>query len=378
MKIKSIRCHIVGEQRNFFFVVVETDNGLIGVGEGGVTWREQAMAGFVEALKPSLIEQDPRRIEHLWQLMFRGGFFPANRIGAAAISAIDIALWDIKAQALGIPVYELFGGRVRDRVVCYPHAVGEDVDSLVTHAQQLVRDGWQFIRFNMPPENGNQFEPGPKVQECIDRFAALRKAVGPDIELIVDVHTRLDPPQAITLCRALEPWRPFFIEDPLRSENPTSLRKLVQRIGVPIAMGEQYATKWEFRPIIEEELTDYARIDVCIVGGLTEARKVAGWCETHYIPIAPHNPLGPVSTAACLHLDLATSNFAVQECARIPGEVLPELFPRQVPFANGYMLPPDVPGLGVEIDESQVHRYPPIAGGDCPRLARNDGTFTNW
>ena len=142
-------------------------------------------------------------------------------------------------------------------------------------------------------------------------------------------------------------------------------------------MGEQYATKWEFREPIENDWIDFARIDVCNVGGLTEARKIAGWCETHYLPIAPHNPLGPVSTAACLHLDLATSNFAVQECARIPGEVLAELFPVQIPFKDGHLLPPTLPGLGVEFNESAVADFPPVAG-DCPRLSRPDGAFTNW
>jgi len=146
---------------------------------------------------------------------------------------------------------------------------------------------------------------------------------------------------------------------------------------VPIAMGEQYATKWEFREAVENRWIDFARIDVCNVGGLTEARKIAGWCETQYIPIAPHNPLGPVSTAACLHLDLATSNFAVQETARVPGEILPNLFPVQVPFRDGHLLPPDRPGLGVEMDESLVRQYPPVEG-DCPRLSRPDGSFTNW
>jgi galactonate dehydratase len=142
-------------------------------------------------------------------------------------------------------------------------------------------------------------------------------------------------------------------------------------------MGEQYATKWQFREAIENDWIDFARVDLCLAGGLTEALKIAGWCQTHYIAVAPHNPLGPVSTAACLHLDLATPNFAVQECARIPGEVLPVMFPQQVPFAAGHLLPGEAPGLGVEIDEAAVDHYPPIQG-DCPRLQRDDGGFTNW
>lgn len=377
MKITDIRCHIVGEARNFLFVVVETDEGIIGVGEGGITWREPAMAGFVAALKPSLVGQDPMRTEHLWQVMYRCGFFPPGRTGAAAISAIDIALWDIKAKKLDVPLYELLGGLVRDRVVCYPHVVGETPAEVAADAKAKVAEGWQFARFNLP-ERGDVLDRRAAVRDGVEHVAAVRKAVGPEIELIIDAHTRLDPVDAITLCRELEPLRPYFVEDPIRCENPGSLARLDRKVHVPIAMGEQYGSKWEFREAIENEWIDYARIDVCNVGGLTEAIKVAHWCETHSIYVAPHNPLGPVSTAACLHLDLALTNFAVQELARMPGEVLPTLFPKQVTFADGHLRPPTEPGLGVVIDEAAVADLPPIEGGDCPRLHRPDGSFTNW
>ena len=365
------------QQVGRFFVVVETDEGLQGVGEGGITWREAAMEGFVQALTPSLLGEDPLRTEHLWQVMSRCGFFPPGKIGAAAISAIDIALWDIKAQALGVPLYQLLGGLVRERVVCYPHIAAESAAELAAAAREKVEQGWKFVRFDLPSE-GELFEPRVAVRRGIEQFAAVREAVGAEIEIIMDVHTRLDTTEAITLCREIEPLRPYFIEDPVRSENASALGKLVQAVHVPIAMGEQYASKWEFRQVVQEQWIDFARIDLCIVGGMTEAIKVAHWCETNYIPVAPHNPLGPVSTAACLHLDLAISNFAVQECARMPGEVLSELFPQQVTFDSGYLLPPTEPGLGVTIDENAVKQYPPIEGGDCPRLQRRDGSFTNW
>lgn len=376
MKISSIRTHVVGEERPFLFVVVETSDGVIGVGEAGITWREAAVAGFIEALTPSLIGQDPTRIEHLWQLMLRCGFFPGGRIGAAAISAIDIALWDIHARSLGVPVYQLLGGLVRERVACYPHVPDGRISAMTEEATRLVEAGWKFVRFNLPSQ-GDQLEPNVSVRQGVELVTAMREAVGPDIGVIIDVHTRLDPADAVTLCRQLEPLNPFFVEDPVRCENAAAIGRLRQHTSVPIAMGEQFATKWEFREPIERDWIDFCRLDLCIVGGLTEARKIAGWCETHYIPIAPHNPLGPVSTAACLHLDLATSNFAVQECARIPGQVLPDLFPLQIPFQDGFMLPPTTPGLGIEIDESAAGKYPVVVG-DCPRLQRADGTFTNW
>lgn len=376
MKITSVRTIIVGEVRPFLFVIVETECGLTGIGEAGITWREKAIAGFIEALTPSLVGQDPRRIEHLWQVMLRCGFFPGGRIGAAAISAIDLALWDIKGKALGVPVYELLGGLVRERVACYPHIDDAEFPAMFDQCRQRVEAGWQFVRFNFPSD-GDVLEPRIAVRRGVELVTGVREAVGPDIGIIIDVHTRLDPVDAVTLCRQLEPLNVFFVEDPVRCENPAAIGRLRQHTNVPVAMGEQYATKWEFREAVENDWIDYCRVDLCIAGGLTEARKIAGWCETHYIAIAPHNPLGPVSTAACLHLDLATSNFAVQECARIPGEVLSDLFPVQVPFDRGNMLPPTAPGLGVEIDESAISRYP-VMDGDCPRLQRADGSFTNW
>lgn len=379
MKITSVTPYAVGEDRNFLFVVVETDEGLRGVGEAGITWQEPAVAGYVQTLAQQLIGEDPFRTEHLWQVMFRSGFFPANRIGAAAISAVDIALWDIKAQALGVPLYQLLGGKVRERVACYPHVKADTPEALQETAQKAVAEGWKFIRLELRPEADEQvLESTSAVRRCVEDFGAVRKAVGEEIEITVDVHTRLDPPEAIHLCRQLEPFRPYFVEDPLRMENFESFRKLARHVHVPLAAGEQYATKWEFRQQIEEDLIDYARIDLCIVGGITEALKVAGWCETHYIKLAPHNPLGPVSTAACLHLDLATSYFGVQELPRLPGKVLADLFPVQVPYEAGHLLPPTQPGLGVEIDLDALTKYPPLVAGACPLLRRDDGSFTNW
>lgn len=365
-----------GGNRNFFFVKVETDTGHYGIGEGGLTWREYACAEAVNHFKPLLIGQDAGRIEHLWQLMFRGGFFPADRVIASAIAAIDIALWDLRGKELGVPVYQLLGGLVRDKVVCYPHAVGATPDEVAAHSKELVDAGWKFIRFGVP-SNGDLFEPSREVRHAVRMFAAIREAVGEDVEIIIDAHTRLDPPEAVQLCRALEPYRPYFVEDPIRSENMHSFHQLARHVAVPLAAGEQFATKWEFRELIEEELIQYCRADVSICGGITETRKVAAWCETHYIPLALHNPLGPVSTAASLHIDLAAPLFGVQELARVPGSVLPEVFPVQVPFADGHLLPPTAPGLGVEFNEDAAKEFP-CQPGNSPRLHRADGSFTNW
>jgi len=377
MKITNIKSFPVwGGNRNFFFVKVETDAGIYGIGEGGITWRELAAAACVDHLKPLLIGEDPSQIEHLWQLMFRGGFFPAGRIACSAISAIDIALWDIRGKVLGVPVYDLLGGLVRKKVVCYPHIGGESPEQLANNAIKMADQGWRFVRWGTPTE-GDILEPSKAARQTLKQCDAVRTALGDDIEILIDVHTRLDPQHVIPLCRSLEQFHPYFIEDPLRSENVKTYHQMARHVSVPLAVGEQFATKWEFRELIEEELMQYARIDVCIVGGLTEARKVANWCETHYIDIAPHNPLGPVSTAACLHLDLATSNFGVQELPRQPGTILPEVFPVQVSFEDGHLLPPTSPGLGIDFNEEAALASDYQEGGS-PRISRPDGTFTNW
>ena len=379
MKIRDIECYPVwGGHRNFLFVVVDTDEGLYGVGEAGITGRELAVIGAVEHFKPLLIGQDAMNTEHIWQMLFRGGFFPAQRILTAAISAIDIALWDIKGKALGVPIYDLLGGKVRDKVVCYPHNTGHsyEIEPLIESCLQTKEEGWKFVRWGLP-QDGEILEPRRAVLASIKQMYAVREAVGDDIELTFDVHTRLDLPDALWLCREVEAARPYFIEDPLRSENPDSFKTLRPRTQVPLAAGEQFNSKWEFRQLIEEEWIDYARIDLCIAGGFTEARKIAGWCETHYIKLAVHNPLGPVSSAACLQLNLATPNFGVQEQPRKTGEVLTDVVPVQPEWRDGYLLAPTLPGLGVEFDREAAQKHP-FDMTEPPHLRREDGSFTNW
>lgn len=379
MKITNIEAIPVwGGFRNFLFVVVDTDEGISGIGEAGITGRELAVMGAIEHFKPLLTGLDPFHTEHIWQMLFRGGFFPAQRILTAAISAIDVALWDIKGKALELPIYELLGGRVRDKVIGYPHNSGHgtDTSALVDSCLQTKVAGWKFVRWGMPQE-GNIFEPGRAVRFAIKQFQAVREAVGDEIEITFDVHTRLDLPDAVWLCQEAEPFRPYFIEDPLRSENPDSFKTLRGRTRVPLAAGEQFSSKWEFRQMIEEEWIDYARIDLAIVGGFTEAKKIAGWCETHYIKLALHNPLGPVSTAACLQLNLCCPNFGVQEQPARPGTMLTDVFPVQSDWEDGYLLPSDRPGLGIEFDREAAKKHP-FQMADLPHLNRLDGSFTNW
>jgi galactonate dehydratase len=380
MKITAITCYPVwAGSRNFLFVVIDTDEGIYGVGESGLTGRELAVIGVIDHFRPLLIGQDATRIEHLWQMLSRGGFFPHGRIAGSAIAAVDIALWDIKGKALGVPVYDLLGGRVRDKVACYCHLTGghrPGTAGLVEDAQERLAEGWKFVRWGLPNE-GELIEPGRAVRQSIEQFRAMREALGNEIELCFDIHTRLSPADSILLCREAASFRPYFMEDPIRSESPQGLRLLREKIDVPLAVGEQFASKWEFRELIDGDLIDYARIDLCIAGGLTEGKKIAGWCEGHYIDIAVHNPLGPVATAACVQFNLAIPNFGVQEQPRQPGTVLTDVVTNQPKWKDGYILAPMAPGLGIEFDRKAAAAHP-FQMAELPHLHREDGSFTNW
>jgi galactonate dehydratase len=250
------------------------------------------------------------------------------------------------------------------------------VGPLVESCLQTMEEGWKFVRWGLS-QQGHILEPRQAVRNAIRQFQAVREAVGDEVELCFDVHTRLDLPEAVWLCNEVAPYAPFFIEDPLRSENPDSFKTLRPRTTVPLAAGEQFSSKWEFRQLIEEEWIDYARIDLCIVGGLTEAWKIAGWCETHYIKLATHNPLGPISSAACLQLNLAAPLVGVQEQPRKPGTALTDVVPVQPEGEDGYLLAPTRPGLGVEFDRQAAQAHP-FQMAELPHLQQPDGSFTNW
>ena len=388
MEVTQIKNFPISDEdgRGYYIIKVETDAGIYGLGEVGLRNWGGAIGKAIEHLSEIVIGEDPFSTEKLWQYMFRGGFFPADKVYSCAISAIDIALWDIKAKALEMPLYKLLGGPVRDKVICYPHTQGDTVADLLDNCKRHIEDGWKFVRWHQPEtgpssvyvNNMNTLEPIDSVRLAEEQIATIREAIGPDIQICFDMHTRLDTAHAVALCKAVEPYRPFFMEDPLRSENPASYRTLARHVSLPIAAGEQWATKWPFREVIEEELINYARIDLCIVGGITEALKITHWAETHYIDIVPHNPLGPVSAAACVALCMASTNVGVQEMPRRPGSYATDLFPKQIEWEGGYAWCPDEPGMGVDFNEELALDSIVDPTGWPPQLRRNDGSFTNW
>ncbi len=396
MKIQEIRCvPVQAPGRTLVVVVVTTDNGLIGLGEAGLQRRWKALAGVLEHFNCFLRGRDPRQIERLWQEMFRGGFYPADRVIGSLLSAIDIALWDIKAKSLGVPVYELLGGLCREHVECFFHP-GYDLPSpqepgllrvregggpctpadAADLARRYVERGLRYIRFS-PPADGSRFFARKAVRLLAEQLVAVRDAVGDRLELMVDLHTRLDPEQAIWFCSLCEPLGVFVVEDPIRSEHAAGYRRIRQQTRVPLAAGEQWSNKWEFRQAIEEELIDYARADLCIAGGLTEGKKIAALAETHFVKLLLHNPLGPICTAASLHLDLACDNAGPQEVLWPPQSFLPDIFDTDFRLENGVLTCPPTPGLGVRFNEEAARSYPPEMT-EPPRWTREDGSFTNY
>jgi galactonate dehydratase len=386
MKITGVRGYPVKVgHRNQFVVTVETDEGITGVGEGGISGRELAMQGMLEHFSGFLIGEDPRRIEHLWQTMYRGAYFEGGKITAATLSAVDIALWDVLGKWLGVPVYQLLGGASRERVQCFASPGVLNGPACVEQARQLVEAGWRFLRFvpgmgdaGWSDGNGDVYEPFESIELAVHWLGEIRRALGPSVELSIDFHHRLSVAEAALFCQRVEPLHLHFVEEPIRAESAEAYRQLRSMTRVPFAIGEEFSSKWAFAPFIEQGLLNYARLDVSNVGGLTEAKKVAGWCEAHYIDVMPHNPLGPVTTAATIHLGASIPNFAQLEYQhRLAAAYPSDLFP-VMPALDGDCFPlPTAPGLGVEFDPLAAADYA-FELWEAPHWKRRDGSYTNW
>ena len=373
MKITAVKVFAV---RDFVYVKIITDQGLHGLGEASLSGRSLAVVQAFEHLRPLLIGQDATRIEHLWQDIFRGTFWRGGPVLQSALAGIDIALWDLAGKALGVPTYRLLGGASRDRVLVYRHVGGATPEALVENAQRLLAEGWKVLRICPGDNVGDGFNISRAIRCGVEHFSALRQAVGEEVEMIFEVHTRLTPIRAIELCNAIAPLRPYFVEDPIRSENTGSFATLRAHTDVALGTGEQLHTKWAFRELIEQELIDYLRVDLCHTGGITEAKKIAAMGEVHYQEMACHYTSSPVSTAAMLHLNLAVPNCAVQEYAP-SGGFLNEVIQHGMKTEAGYLLCPEALGLGIEIDEEAATAYP-HQPGEPPHWRREDGSVQDW
>jgi L-alanine-DL-glutamate epimerase-like enolase superfamily enzyme len=383
MKITAIRTFVawVGI-RNQLLVKVETDQGISGWGESGLSGREKAVAGALEHYAQFLVGRDCRRIGALWQEMYRSQYFEGGRVLTAAISAIDIALHDIKGKALGVPVYELLGGRQRDLVPSFATTSAPPGPAMVEQAQMLVEHGWSCMRLSPAHhEHKTSYEPRESIATTAKWMVKTREALGDSAILGIDYHHRLSIAEAASFCQKMPSGTLDFIEEPIRDESPDAYASLRTLTDIPFAIGEEFSSKWQFLPYIERGLHQFNRIDLCNVGGFTEAMKVAGWSEAHYVDLMPHNPLGPVCTAATVHMSAACANFSWLECRTSPAESLGfddrELFPVQVAMQGSDYVVPDAPGLGVEVNEELLARQT-FKFWEAPHLRRNDGSYTNW
>ena len=349
----------------YLFVQVHTDDGIVGLGEVGTWAYLEAAEQVVNKFAHYLIGQDPLRIEHHWQYLYRSTHFRGAAI-MGALSAIDIALWDIAGKHFGVPVYALLGGKTRDKARVYYHVLAETIDELVEGCRAAKSRGFTAVGHLSPFGDEPREQPyfkthAAKMGHAIDAVRQFREAVGDDVDLCIEIHRRLAPAEAIVLARGIEPYRPMFYEDPILPDNFDAMGLVAENIHIPIATGERLHTIFEFEMLLRRGAVQYVRPDVCMCGGISGAKKVAALAEASYVGVVPHNPLGPVSTAACVQLAACIPNFAIQEYPI--GEDKPpksEIVRTALTYdGKGSLVVPDAPGIGVELmpDAAEKHPY---------------------
>jgi len=382
MKITKIETFLAYAGRcNLLFVKIHTDEGIDGIGEATVEGKEATVDTVIREYSRFLLGKNPMQIERIWQSLYVGNFWRGGVIQMSGISGIDQALWDIKGKVLGVPVYELLGGAVRDRIRCYTHLKGETPEEMAEDAKYLVQRGWKAVKFLSagPHEDGAIFKR-EDIKKVEERIKAVREAVGDDVDIMLDNHGRFTPYEAIKVGKLVEPYKPFFFEEPVPPEDIDSMLKVSRSLKVPIATGERLYSRWEFKDLLYKHAVDIIQPDVCHAGGISEVKRIASMAEAFYIQIAPHNPLGPVSTAACVQVDAATPNFLIQEIAlydRWGAPWVKDFVKEPIVVEDGYIKLPKKPGLGVELNEDAIkeHTY---KGKDLPRIYKEDGTITEW
>jgi galactonate dehydratase len=381
MKITKIESIHAGQ---FLFVRIHTDAGIHGVGEGGVWGHVEAAKVAVDKFATYLVGKDPFPIEHHWNIMHRFSYFQGHAINAA-ISAIDIALWDIKGKALGVPVYELLGGAVRTSARVYGHVYEKTIEGVLESLKRQKERGFTAVGHINPfldeGEDQVYFEPHiEKMRKAIDNVRRMREVAGDDMDLCIEIHRRLTPAEAIVLARGIEPYHPMFIEDPMRFEDADAMARIADRIRVPIATGERFSTIYEFQALFTRKAVEYARVDVCLCGGITGAKKVAAMAEAHNVMVVPHNPLSPVGLLACLQVAASIPNFAIQEystgfeantfttTAKHLGHDIVDEAPEAV---DGFVAIPDRVGLGIDLVDDPTSVRPPLSKPVIMRLHRD-------
>ena len=362
MKITSLE---LVPASKYLFIKLHNYEGITGIGEVGAWGYIDGTIGVLKKLEGYIIGQDPMRIEHHWQYMYRSMYFRGS-IVMSAISAIDIALWDIKGKAYGVPVYELLGGKCRDKVRTYPAVFKYTPEEMAAGCIEAKEQGFTAARLMITGEIGAKYAPyedgiyNHRVTSQIERVKACREAVGDDFDLILEVHRSMNPMDAIAFARGVEAYRPLFLEDPIPPDSNAVMAEVAAKTAIPIASGERFINIQEFEDLMNRSAARYVRPDVCALGGITPCKKVAAMAEAHYVDIVPHNPLGPVSTAACLQLDAAVPNVCIQE---FPSFYLSgnegQMITKPLELDRGYLVVPDAPGIGIELVDNITELFPP-------------------
>jgi len=368
----------------WLFLKLSTDEGLVGWGEPVLEGRAATVETAVHELAELVVGRDPRHVEDIWQTLYRGGFYRGGPVLMSAIAGIDQALWDVTGKALGVPVHDLFGGPVRERMRMYCWIGGDRPDRVGPQARDVVAKGFTAFKMNGTPELG-MVDSHREIDRAVARVAEAREAVGPDVGIAIDFHGRVHRPMAKALLRALEPLRPMFVEEPLLPEHLHVLEHVAAGLSYPIATGERLHHRSQFLPVLRSGMVDIVQPDVSHCGGLTEARKIAVLAETFDVALAPHCPLGPICLAASLQLDFACHNAVIQEQSmgihyNVGNDVLDYLVdPAPLTIADGHLARLDRPGLGIEIDEAVVRQRAAVGHRwRNPLWRRPDGSVAEW
>jgi galactonate dehydratase len=391
MKIVEVSTHLVyAGMRNWVLVRIDTDEGLTGVGEATLEGKEATVATAVGELARYLAGRDPRPVLHHWHAMYQA-FWKGGPVLQSALAGVEIALWDLKGQALGVPVYELLGGPVRERVRAYTHVrrpgavQGERVnmwweegtpEASAALARELVARGFTALKTGPFVEHGTRRDRA-WLRRTVDRAAAIRQAVGPDVDLMIDLHGRLEPAAAVGFAEAVAGLDLLFLEEPVAPETLDALARVAQRTRVPLAVGERLYSKYDFWRLLQLGIVEFVQPDVCHVGGIGELRNVAAMAEACQVLVAPHNPLGPVATAAALQVAASIPNFALLETKVDDVPWRAELLTRPLAVVDGYFALPTGPGLGIAVNWECVRAHP-YQAQDLPRATHEDGSVAIW
>ena len=357
MKITRLTTYIVPPR--WLFLKIETDEGLIGWGEPVLEGRAHTVATAVDELSDYLVGEDPLQIEKHWQAMYRGAFYRGGPILMSAIAGVDQALWDIKGKYHDAPVHQLLGGQVRDRIKVYAWVGGDRPADIVASAQQAIADGFSATKMNLTEEL-QVVDHLSKIDDAVERIASLRSAVGNKLDIAVDFHGRVHAPMAKVLIKAIEPYNPLFIEEPVLSEHLETMAQLRRNTHIPIATGERLYSRFDYKNLFTLGAADIIQPDLSHAGGITECKKIAAMAESWDLALAPHCPLGPIALAACLQIDAVSQNAFIQEQSQgihynQSNDLTDYLIdPSVLHFSDGYVDIPQGPGLGIDINEDYV------------------------